>query len=184
MKAWLAFFFLFQLSFRARCFGHWFLRCRSSKLGYQMWGSNLLLFRGKFRDSRLRVPFPFWLAVLRVGLMARLCLSLSYSFWCGFFPCLPDAQELLKYFGGLFQRKLFFMYFSFSGLMKRWIQDLSTLPSWTGTHIHLNYLLGPTGVRYYLELWPKGNPGREIAAAAGNLHPEPTKKRSQQVKRI
>ena len=54
----------------------------------------------------------------------------------------------------------------------------------TGTHIRLNYLLGPTGVRYYLELWPKGNPGREIAAAAGNLHPEPTKKRSQKVKRI
>ena len=48
----------------------------------------------------------------------------------------------------------------------------------------MNYLLDPTGVRYYLELWPKGNPGREIAAAAGNLHPEPTKKRSQKVKRI
>lgn len=44
--------------------------------------------------------------------------------------------------------------------------------------------LGPTGVRHYLKLWPKGEPGREIAMAAGNPHQEPSKKRSQKVKMI
>lgn len=184
MKAWLAFFFFPSCLLELDILGIDF-----SDAGLQSWGircgvQTFCSSGGSSGTPGCEFHSHFgWLCWVW-GLWPD-CVSASpIHFDVGFFPCLPDAQELLKYFGGLFQRKLFFMYFSFSGLMKRWIQDLPTLPSWTGTHIHLNYLLGPTGVRYYLELWPKGNPGREIAAAAGNLHPEPTKKRSQQVKRI
>lgn len=68
-------------------------------------------------------------------------------------------------------------------LHRKSVQDPPTLPSGNGTHINLSYLLGPSGVRNYLELWSKREPGREIGAAE-NYHPQPSKKGSQKVERI
>lgn len=68
------------LTFKARCFG----MC-SLSTGLQSWVPNVgkaLLLRGSWG---LWVPSWWWITALGLGFQMRLCLRLSYPFWCRFF---------------------------------------------------------------------------------------------------
>lgn len=67
------------LTFKARCFG------TSLSTGLKSWVPNVgkaLLLRGSWG---LWVPSWWWITALGLGFRMRLCLRLSYPFWCRFF---------------------------------------------------------------------------------------------------
>lgn len=89
------------------------------------------------RNQLFCCHFPNWLYVTMpvVGLIARVCLSLSNQFWSGYFLIHPMCRSHSANFWISFGGKCFLCSCKFGG--KRWIQKFPMSRSWTRTFLHI-----------------------------------------------
>lgn len=111
-----------SLTFRIRCFVGCAAGGRIIRWGAIYWIQTLWT---SGRSWNLWVPSRWYFTVPGVVLMARVCLSLSYPFWCGYCGVLLIS--------GLLSERVGLCVAVNSVHRRKWVPDPPISPSWTGT---------------------------------------------------